>query len=299
MKKNGRVRQTLPGDIAAIVVRLLVIGTGLVAVAALVLALRPSSPAPTVTTAQVLEALGEDVSVPRDSGIGGFAELFVSEWFSASREQSDSLSAFTATSVDLTNVAGSTLWPARLATVSTAELDDGSWEVIVAVEVMDITPETTEWIGTEFYLVRALRAPTERGQGFVALGLPALTHQPPTLVAPTLWAEALGPVSAETAEVADALNGFFAAYLTGQGDIARYVPSSSLIKPIGDSRYIEASIDSLAVEPRDDGTVFVRTRLHGELPQGATQILEYTATLSQEQGRWEVTAINPPSALLS
>jgi hypothetical protein len=85
--------------------------------------------------------------------------------------------------------------------------------------------------------------------------------------------------------VADFLN----AYLTGQGEVARYIAPTARMALFTAPPYASSTIESLGSDARG----WVRARLTATTTNGATQSLEYTLEMTYASGVWEVLTLAP------
>jgi hypothetical protein len=101
-------------------------------------------------------------------------------------------------------------------------------------------------------------------------------------------------------------SGFLTAYLTGSGDVARYVTTDSMLTGLG-ALYLARKDEQgnllplemtvratapAAAKPADGDTVEVMAQLTAQTPQYANVAMSYPLTLRGVGGHWSVAAIN-------
>ena len=89
--------------------------------------------------------------------------------------------------------------------------------------------------------------------------------------------------------VAATLQGFFAAFLTGNGDLSRYLAEGVRGAPVSPAPFVTATVERMAVESVADDRLLVRAEVRATTRGGAQQLLGYElqARLSAS-GRWEI-----------
>ena len=228
--------------------------------------------------------------VPRDIGVGGFGELYISAWLGAGRGNATVIASYYSTPVDFTPVTAGGLWAARTAVVSIEEVDTDYWAVMVAADVLIAAEEGTyQPGGIRYYTVGVVKT----AEGFAASGLPAQVPPPATLEAPELVIDVLEHPSGELEPIADALDGFFDALLAGSGDLERYVSPETSLTPITPAPFVDTTVRSLGARPEvaDPNRHLVRAEVLATDATGNAQILQYTAVMSLRSERWEVSEL--------
>ena len=251
-------------------------------------ALVTSPPPPGPTEAEI--AAMTTVDVPRDIGVGGFGELYVSAWLTAGRTTQEVIAAYYPTGVDFNQVNSGAFWAARTATVDVIDQGDNYWAVTVAADVLSNQEGTFEAAGIRFYTFGVVKT----DDGFVATTLPAQVPAPPTLALPELVIEFLNaPTSAEIEPIAEALGGFFRALLAGAGDIDRYVTPNTHLAPITPAPFATVEVRSLGARPEveDPNRLLVRVEIRASDAAGNAQVMQYTVTVAQRAARWEVVEL--------
>ena len=246
--------------------------------------------APSATPAEPIAAETPVFDAPRDIGVGGFGELYISAWLGAGRSNAGVLAPYYSNGADLTAVTSGRFWAARTAVVSVEETEPDYWAVTVAADVLVADEEGVyQPGGIRYYTVGVVKA----DDGFGATGLPAQVPAPPTLEAPELVIEAMGPPSGELEPFAEALDGFFDALLAGSGDLERYVSPDTSIAAITPAPFVETEVRSLGARPEvaDPTRHLVRVEVIATDGIGNVQILQYTAVMSERAERWEVVEL--------
>ena len=250
-------------------------------------ALVSNAPGSTPADAQVTEPI---VEVPRDVGVGGFGELYISAWLSAGRDNATVIAPYYSEPVDLTRVTAGRLWAARTAVISVEEVDIDYWAVTVGADVLVADEDGTfQPAGIRYYTLGVIKT----NDGFGASGLPAQVPAPPTLEAPELVIDVLEHPSGDLEPIAAALDGFFGALLAGSGDLERYVAPETSLAPITPAPFTATEVRSLGARPEvaDPNRHLVRAEVVATDDAGNVQILQYTAVMSQRAERWEVVEL--------
>jgi len=190
------------------------------------------------------------------------------------------------------------LWAARTATVAAVETSPGYWSVTVAAEVM-AADKAGGWAaaGTRFYLVAV--AVTPAGGALVATGLPAQVSAPPLARSPRLVYQPVG--ATVPPDLGDSVERFVAAYVAGDGELARYVAPGSPLRPVRPAPYAKVEISSVALDGPvvPGGPVRVMATVRATDPDGRVALLSYPLALASRDGRWEGTELLavPPLAV--
>jgi len=231
----------------------------------------------------------DPVSVRTDVGVGGFAELYVSAYLSAT--EPGELAAFIPSLTDLP-FDRPRAWASKTATIDITAIDTDYYAVVVAAEVLlDRPDDDADWIGqgTRFYAVGVQAIPA--GDGFVATGLPSVVAAPAVLDGPELGISDLkSPSSSALRPVAEAVAGFLAAYVAGDGELARYVHPDSRISRIFPAPYVRVVVRGIGTRAWLDGDELVRAEVVAEDADGRRNTLHYSL-LMRAGDRWEVTEV--------
>lgn len=223
-------------------------------------------------------------------GVGGFGELYISAWLGAGRDNAAVIAPYYSNPVDFTRVNAGRLWAARTAVVSVEEVDSDYWAVTVAADVLVADEEGTyQPGGIRYYTIGIVKT----ADGFGASGLPAQVPAPPTLDAPELIINVLEHPAGDLVPIAEALDGFFDALLTGSGDLERYVSPDTSLAPITPAPFTNTKVRSLGARPEvaDPSRHLVRAEVIASDAAGNAQILQYTAVMSLRAERWEVVEL--------
>ncbi|GAB2736083.1 conjugal transfer protein [Kitasatospora kifunensis] len=244
------------------------------------------------------------VGAPATGGQGaaGFAEQFVAACVAAGDGDQAKLTPYFPGADDLRLEGASGGRSAdQLVVVRLRQSDGDVWSVTVAARV-----STAGGAGAgvvHYFQVPVAVGPTGGGgTGYVALAMPAEVAAPPRIQAPGLvygpWRPAL-PGDPLTQAVSPALS----AYLTGSGDLSRYLAPGARLAPISPAPYTALSVDQLAVEGEQDGAqaaavpgdgirlgVLVQVRATGT--DGVRVPLSYALTLRTRAGRWEISSLD-------
>ena len=219
----------------------------------------------------------------------GWAQLYVARWLSAGEGDEDRLRSFFPGVPSLTGVRSGGLWAARTAAVGAVETSPGYWSVTVAAEVM-AADRGGGWApaGTRYYRVAV--ASTPGGAALVSTGLPAEVTAPALARPPRLVFQSAGQVPVD---LGDSVERFVAAYVAGDGELARYVTPGSPLRPVRPAPYAKVEISSVALDgPVAPGRpVRVLASVRATDADGRVAFLAYPLALASRDGRWEVTEI--------
>ncbi|MEU5108480.1 conjugal transfer protein [Streptomyces sp. NPDC021354] len=261
-----------------------------------------------------------------ESGAGptGFAELFVAAFVEAGQGEEDQLAPYypSASQLDLDGA------PARqTATQTTAvrvrQTAPGAWSVTVATRV--------EPHGTKDSKAKDAEADKERSGVLRYFQVPVLAQTPassPSLreeryVAAALPAEVAAPggqarqprlgYGPERAAVpgdtrAETVREFLSAYLTGTGELDRYLAPGLHMEPVSPAPYRKVAIESMAVAGESADSPATRVPADGTQQRLLVQVratgtdharvpLSYALTLKARDGRWEIAAMDATPAL--
>ncbi len=233
-------------------------------------------------------ASGPSVDLPdHRAGVAGqFASLFVASWL-----RGEELGFFhPALTAD-----DSGLLVERTAAVRTTERGSGLFDVVVAadlVEYLEGSEEQFRPVGLRFYAVGVSAA---ADGDLVALGPPAVVEAPTSapLATPAL-ADLRPAATPELAGLTNTLDGFFAAYLAGLGDVALFTSPDSVVGAVTPAPFAQASIRQVGWGPvpgiDDPDLQLARVEVDAGTASGR-QVLEYSLVLAQRDGRWEVSQV--------
>lgn len=223
-------------------------------------------------------------------GPAGFAELFVAAYLGAGEGTEDQLAAYYPERVELRGVQAGSLYSARTVTVGVEVVGERYWSVTVAADVLVAEGEGFRRGGTRFFRVAIFQA--GNGQPFAATSLPAEVPEPPP--APEVRLD-LGSMERPKPDdaVAGALERFFAAYLAGDGELARYIAPGAALRAVLPAPFATTVVTRLATKELGGAARQVLVEVQGTDTGGRLQVLHYSLALSQSVGRWEVTALLP------
>lgn len=227
-----------------------------------------------------------DLPDERAGVAGQFASLFVAGWL-----RGDDLGFFNPTLA----AEESGLLVERVGAVRTTERGRGLFEVVVAadlVEYIESSEEQFRPIGLRFYAVGV----SADGDGdLLALGAPSVVEAPTAALAATPVIADLGPAtSPDLIGLTRTLDGFFGAYLAGEGDVALFTSPDSLVGAVRPAPFAKAAVRQLGRSGvpgiDDDGLQLARVQVDAQTPSGR-QLLEYSLVLAERDGRWEVSQV--------
>jgi hypothetical protein len=243
-----------------------------------------------------IEVVGEQtlVELPADSaGAEGFAELFVAAYlsFDEDTELAAPLNASPARAEDQEWLA------ARTVSLGAEEIAPGYFAVTVAADLMAKDPDASEqpsWlpVGTRFYTVGV----KETGSGWVATSPPTLVAAPPGGTPPELLVERMDGLR-DVPGLEEAVTRFLAAYLAGEGELARYTSPGSPLSAVQPAPFSTVEIVEVGSVPTPDGDRQVVARVVGTDDSGRTQVLQYALVVAEREGRWEVAELLPAPPL--
>lgn len=221
----------------------------------------------------------------------GFAELYVMTWLRAGEGQESELLAFSPDSVSLQGTKPDSFRARWAGTVGSRQVEPGYWSVTVAAEVEQAGAAGYEPAGLRYYQVPVVA----RNGGLVVTALPAQVPAPVRSELPPLELTASGLLP--PGEVAETIEKFFAAYLTDQADVERYVRPGADVRGVVPAPFVETKVVAGKLrETDDDATAAVQVT--GKDAGGRTRTTAYTVHLQRRDGRWEVAEIlaAPPLA---
>lgn len=139
--------------------------------------------------------------------------------------------------------------------------------------------------------------------GYVATALPAQVAGPSTARRPDLaYPAQVNPLT----PLGGTVTQFMTTYLTGVGELSRYLSPSAVVAPIAQAPYKSVGVTSLsAARELPDAVPVDGTRTHVLAGVEATSAdtrswpLTYALTLTARAGRWEVTSLDEAPALTS
>ncbi|TQK42303.1 conjugative transposon protein TcpC [Streptomyces sp. SLBN-118] len=226
---------------------------------------------------------------------GGYAQLFVSAWLRSSADDATSAQARLAQSmapdVELPDPAtDAQSKPQSVTTVRSAQREGGTWSVTVAAQYADGS--------VRYYAVPV--AADRAGASFTVTGAPGVVAGPARAAAPT---PPYG-VSVPEGDLSSAVGEFLAAYLTGAGEVSRYLAPGVKVSAVSPAPYTTVAVQQvLAVEeaaaaeqvPADGTEVRILVQVEAR-DEGGRWPLAYEVALKARSGRWEVAALESGTA---
>ncbi|MFG2691615.1 conjugal transfer protein [Streptomyces sp. NPDC048405] len=225
----------------------------------------------------------------------GYAQVFLDAWLRSSTDEADSALARLAQSlapdVALPDPAAGAQSKLRSVTaVRSVQRDGGAWAVTVAAQYAD----------------RAVRyfdvpvAADTRGTSFAVTGAPGVVSGPTRAAAPK------SPYSVSVPSdgaLSSTIGEFLGAYLTGTGEVDRYVAPGVELVPVSPAPYTAVAVGEVsAVEevaatgpvPADGAKVRVLVQAEARDEAGRWP-LAYELALTSHSGRWDVAALESGS----
>ncbi len=90
---------------------------------------------------------------------------------------------------------------------------------------------------------------------------------------------------------------FLAAYLAGDGELARYTAPASRIVAVQPPPFVSVEVLKAGFGDAPDGFQQVAMVVRATDAAGRIQVLEYALTVVQRDGRWEVSELLPAPTL--
>lgn len=222
----------------------------------------------------------------------GYAQLFVSAWLRSSADDVSSAQARLAQSmaprVELpdraTDAQPAQSAPVSVTAVRSAQSAQGAWSVTVAAQFADGR--------VRYYAVPV--AADRAGTSFTVTGAPGVVAGPARAAAPP----SVYGVSVPEGELSSAVGEFLAAYLTGAGEVERYLAPGARLTAVSPAPYTAVVVqEASAVQevaagervPADGTTVRVLAHVEARDADGRWP-LAYELALTARSGRWEVSA---------
>ncbi|MGW7127922.1 conjugal transfer protein [Streptomyces bobili] len=221
----------------------------------------------------------------------GYAQVFVESWLRSSADDANSAQARFAQSlapdVDLPDlVASAQQVPASVTAVRSAQREDGEWAVTVAAQYADgrlryfVVPVTADASGASF----------------------AVTGAPGAVAGPARAAVGQSPYRVSVpshGHLSSAVGEFLGAYLTGAGEVGRYLAPGVKLSPVSPAPYTAVSVQQVwgaeeaaaaAQVPADGTKVRVRVQVEAR-DDGGRWPLAYELDLKARSARWEVATL--------
>jgi hypothetical protein len=218
------------------------------------------------------------VEVPADTGpVEGFAELFLAAYLTETAEASLS---------GRPEDDGGRL-VARTVSLGAEQIDVGYYAVTVAAVVRPDDTAPADVAPAEGSLVYRVGV-VETDAGLAAVGPPALIPPPATGAVPDLL---VGRMDGLDAGLEEATVRFLAAYLAGEGELARYTAPGSQLTPVVPPPFVSVEILEAGSVSVGDSTREVVVTVDGIDELGRAQVLQFGLVVAQRDGRWEVVEL--------
>ncbi|MDQ1041851.1 conjugal transfer protein [Streptomyces sp. V4I2] len=225
----------------------------------------------------------------------GYAQLFVAAWLRSSADDATSVQARLAQSmapnVELPDPAAAAQpAPQSVTAVRSAHRADGAWSVTVAAQYADQS--------VRYYAVPV--AADRAGASFTVAGAPGVVAGPARAEVP---ASSYG-VSVPEGDLSSALEEFLTAYLTGAGEVDRYLAPGVQLTAVAPAPYTAVTVQQvLAVEeaaaaeqvPADGTKVRIVASVEAR-DEERRWPLGYELAFTARSGRWEVAALESGTA---
>ncbi|MFD7604874.1 conjugal transfer protein [Streptomyces mirabilis] len=225
---------------------------------------------------------------------GGYAQLFVGVWLRSSADDATSAQARLAQSmapdIELpAPAAGAQSKPESVTAVRSAQREGGAWSVTVAAQYADGS--------VRYYAVPVAADPA--ATSFTVTSTPGVVAGPARTEVPK---PSYG-VTVPDGDLSSAVGEFLAAYLTGAGEVDRYLAPGVRMSAVSPAPYTTVSVQQVsAVEeaaagqvPSDGTKVRVLVQVEAR-DSGGRWPLAYELTLKARSGRWEVAALESGTA---
>lgn len=222
--------------------------------------------------------------------VSGFAELFVTQFVDAGDGDEASLAQFMGNSAP-SSLTGSEKgeWFAS-STTTTAIVSTGSdrWRVTVAAGLLRRDAESSSYvsIGVRFFEVEIV----ETDLDLSATGLPWIAAAPP-VGQQVAGGWGTGEVPTAGDPLADTVERFLTALLTGNGELGRYAAPGSGLQAVP-ATFDLVELERMATRRADDGSRWVRASVKATSAE-SVMWLSYDLMVEERDGRWEIAAMGP------
>jgi hypothetical protein len=226
--------------------------------------------------------------------VAGFAELFVAEYLGVGDGDEESLTPFlgASSSVSLSGAVAGAWFASSATTTGIVETGDDRWRVTVATGLLrrDAVSGSYVSLGIRFFEVEVVAT----GSGLSATSFPWIAAAPPV---GEQVIDGWGP--AEVPELGDALadtvERFLAALLTGNGELGRYAAPGSELRAVP-ATFDVIELDRMARRDGNDGR-WVRAWVQAGSGE-SLMWLTYDLRVEERDGRWEIAAMGPEPVAL-
>lgn len=222
--------------------------------------------------------------------VAGFAELFVSQFVDAGDGDEPLLAPFMGNSTPA-SLSGSESgqWFALSTTTSeVTETGAGRWRVTVAVALLRRDTETSDYVsmGVRFFEVEIVATES----GLSATSLPWIAAAPP-VGEPVADEWGNGDTPADGDPLADTVERFLVALLTGNGELGRYAAPGSELRAVP-ATFDAVELRRVATRRDDRGDRWVRASVKATSAESVLW-LSYDLRVEEREGRWEIAAMGP------
>lgn len=242
-----------------------------------------------------------------DTDPSGIAALFCDLWLHSDADETDGRTARAvqalAPGIELPTRTGAEAPEpvGGVVAVRSAQLEDGSWSVVVAAQFGgrpsggDAGEKAAGQTVVRYFAVPVVSDRTRGAGTFTVTGPPAQVAAPGGAVVKESRFEDQVPADGA---LASTLSGFFEAYLTGVGEVGRYLSPGTELAAVEDSGYASVAVDQAVADSRaaagavpGDGAG-VRVQVHVTASDGSGRWpLMYAVAVTARAGRWEVSAL--------
>jgi hypothetical protein len=253
------------------------------------LAVTVASPA-TVVRAAPATTKPATVQAAAPGNPAGYATVFLTAWLRSHAADESSAQARVAQSmapgVDLPETPAAQPGPESVVAVRSAQQADQAWSVTLAAQYAD---------GAVRYFAVPVLA-DRAGSSFTVSGAPAVVASPSRAEVPPSRYTVTVPAGGD---LPSAAGEFLAAYLTGAGEVDRYLAPGVRLLPVSPAPYQSVTVEQLLAADQPaaaesvptDGTR-ARVMVHVEARDADGRwLLAYELTLIARSGRWEVSAL--------
>ncbi|WP_405576190.1 conjugal transfer protein [Streptomyces sp. NBC_01092] len=260
---------------------------GAVAAGPIALAFAVATPATVVRAAPATQPTTVETTVPASPA--GYATLFLDAWLRSRAGGESTAQARLAQSmgpdVDLPETSDAQPAPESVTAVRSAQRTDEAWSVTLAAQYAD---------GRLRYFAVPVAA-DRAGASFTVTGAPGAVTGPAPAKAP----KSAYSVSVPEGDLTSAVAEFLAAYVTGAGEVDRYLAPGVTLAPVSPAPYTSVETQQVsAVEepaaaqkvPTDGTKVRILAQVEAQ-DAGGRWPLAYELALRARSGRWEVTAL--------
>lgn len=223
-------------------------------------------------------------------GAEGFAERCISTYLTSTGGDVQNDAAFKECyplSVDWREMNPNDRYVTGTSTVNAAEIHEGYWSITVAARLAFQRQEEDGSLSniyqTAYYALGVRETEVSGRTVYVATSLPARVPAP--LPVPERPLTEVFPTDPElAADQLAAVQGFMNGFLTGSGDLDRYI-TKGLIRAIDPAPYATVEVISAGSRPFGDN-VLVAVEVSAVTASGSEEILNYTLEMTQIDDKW-------------